>query len=448
MLERMTNHSPACIGWPCLSVYKRTKNGKVSIARNYRGRYRLDGDAKITDIPLHTTDKRVAQQKLEEIVRRKQLEAAGVLPPEAIREAAIAPINTLLKEYLADLKALGRAEEYIYIVQKQIEKLVSECRWLTVKEVTPNSFSKWRSVQRKAAKTLNEYLASMNAFLNWLKRNQRVGFNPLKSVEKVQANGRQVRKRRALTSEEMTRLLSVAGPRKVVYLAAVFTGLRRGELEALEWGDLKLDAPKPFLSVRASTAKNRKDAVMMLHPDLLVEFKAIRPKGAGSQERVFAGRVPSMEVFRTDLAKAKIRFLNERGYRADFHSLRHTLATNLALAGTAPRVAMEVMRHSDIRLTANVYTDAGLLPVSDAVTKLPSFGTKVATSMDTPAAQASQIDSQKMFRQGRDESTPVPGSENLKTQQPSDYQGSAAVVSGSVMPSPEIENGCLTRTRT
>jgi integrase len=47
-----------------------------------------------------------------------------------------------------------------------------------------------------------------------------------------------------------------------------------------------------------------------------------------------------------------IEFINAKGYRADFHSLRHTLATNLARAGTAPRVAMEIMRHSDMRLTS------------------------------------------------------------------------------------------------
>jgi len=66
---------------------------------------------------------------------------------------------------------------------------------------------------------------------------------------------------------------------------------------------------------------------------------------------------------------------NARGKRADFHSLRYTLATNLALAGTPPRVAMEIMRHSDMRLTARTYTDAGLLPVWDKVANLPSFTT-------------------------------------------------------------------------
>ena len=80
-----------------------------------------------------------------------------------------------------------------------------------------------------------------------------------------------------------------------------------------------------------------------------------------------------MNIFKADLRAARIDPVDGRGQRTDFHALRHTLATNLALAGTAPRVAMEVMRHSDMRLTSKTYTDAGLLPLADAVTKLPSF---------------------------------------------------------------------------
>jgi len=41
-------------------VYK--KNGKTVLDRNYRGRYRLDGDFTATDISLHTSDKQVAEK--------------------------------------------------------------------------------------------------------------------------------------------------------------------------------------------------------------------------------------------------------------------------------------------------------------------------------------------------------------------------------------------------
>ena len=42
----------------------------------------------------------------------------------------------------------------------------------------------------------------------------------------------------------------------------------------------------------------------------------------------------------------------------------------LARAGVSPRVAMELMRHSDMRLTAKTYTDAMNLPLFDELVKI------------------------------------------------------------------------------
>jgi integrase len=72
--------------------------------------------------------------------------------------------------------------------------------------------------------------------------------------------------------------------------------------------------------------------------------------------------MPTMKRFKADLIAAGIEFINAKGYRADFHSLRHTLATNLARAGTAPRVAMEIMRIATCALRRNIHrcgTSAG-----------------------------------------------------------------------------------------
>jgi hypothetical protein len=42
----------------------------------------------------------------------------------------------------------------------------------------------------------------------------------------------------------------------------------------------------------------------------------------------------------------------------------------LARAGVSPRVAMELMRHSDMRLTTKTYTDAMSLPTFDELNKI------------------------------------------------------------------------------
>ena len=76
-------------------------------------------------------------------------------------------------------------------------------------------------------------------------------------------------------------------------------------------------------------------------------------------------------TFRRDLTRAGIVYQDEQGRRADLHALRKTFGTALVLNGEHPRVVMEAMRHSDLKLTMKLYTDAGQLPVGAALARLP-----------------------------------------------------------------------------
>jgi len=378
---------------------KRVNEGKIETARLYRGRYRLEGDAKLTEVPLHTSDKRVAQQRLEQIVRDKQMEQSGMIAPEAVRNAAQSPLEGHLVQYVADLRALNRDVQYVNELENRIRKLIHDCGWKLLRDITADSFQTWRAKKNRSPKTLNEYLGSISSFLSWMEKHERISKNPLKHVQKVQTNGKQVRPRRAFTDDEMRRLVIAAGPRKVLYLTAALTGLRRSELAELERDDIHFEAAKPFINVRASTTKNHKQAVIALHPDVKDEIALLVQQLSAGEKRIFAHLMPNMDRFRADLKAAGIEFINQKGLRADFHSLRHTLATNLARAGTAPRVAMEIMRHSDMRLTAKTYTDAGLLPIADAVLNLPS--------LVKPKVTSTQIGTQNLFRASHDQSGPV-----------------------------------------
>jgi len=90
----------------------------------------------------------------------------------------------------------------------------------------------------------------------------RIVSNPLQNVVKVEQRGREVRKPRPLLDDEVSALLSVASRWRVVYLAAVLTGLSRKELRKLLWSDVHLDEPHPFIDAPASTTKNKKRAVI------------------------------------------------------------------------------------------------------------------------------------------------------------------------------------------
>lgn len=357
----------------CVYKQKGFRNGERRIYRLYRGRYRLDNDASITDIPLRTPDKQVAEERLRKIIKEKQQESAGIIAPRALRDAAQKNLTDHLSDYIADLHAMGRDDMYIYNIEHRTRRVFRECSWKLPADVTADAFTTWRSRQKKAAKTLNEYLDTANGLLNWMQKHERLAANPLLSVGKVQMQGREVRIRRAFTNAEIHKLVAcVPIERQALYLMAIYTGLRRAELEALTWGDVFLDGEMQYLKVRASTTKNHKEVMIWLHDDVTITLKAIAPQAKDNSATVFQ-KLPRMEQFREDLERAGIQYKDNQGRQADFHALRHSFSTNLARAGVTPRVAMELMRHSDMRLTQKTYTDALQLPTSEAIESLPSI---------------------------------------------------------------------------
>jgi len=89
---------------------------------------------------------------------------------------------------------------------------------------------------------------------------------------------------------------------------------------------------------------------------------------------VLADRMPPMKTMREHLTAAGIPYMDDQGRRLDFHALRKTLNTNLAIAGVPDAVRMKIMRHKSPRLTMETYTDSEKVPVAGALAKLPEFG--------------------------------------------------------------------------
>jgi hypothetical protein len=88
------------------------------------------------------------------------------------------------------------------------------------------------------------------------------------------------------------------------------------------------------------------------------------------------------KVLNRDIAFAGIDKHDARGRSVDVHAFRMTFASHLARAGVPLRTAQALMRHSDPKLTANVYTDVGMLDTAGAVESLPSFTKRGGTEQE------------------------------------------------------------------
>jgi site-specific recombinase XerD len=55
------------------------------------------------------------------------------------------------------------------------------------------------------------------------------------------------------------------------------------------------------------------------------------------------------------------------------YGLRHTFVTNLCREGVSPQTAQSLARHSDIKLTMNIYTHVAPVEQAAAIMSLPGL---------------------------------------------------------------------------
>jgi integrase len=207
-----------------------------------------------------------------------------------------------------------------------------------------------------------------------------ISYNPIDGVKPIKTPTGAAKESKALDPSQVKALLAAAsGSRfEALYVVAIHTGLRRGELLGLKWMDADLEAGT--LMVRRSldvdgtfkTPKNQAARrTLKLTHQALDALKAHKVRQ--NAERLHAGprwRDDNL-IFPNTLGKA----MNAGNlYRREFqpllkraglanegftiHSLRHTFATTLAEKGVHPATAQKMLGHSDIRMTLAIYTHA------------------------------------------------------------------------------------------
>ncbi len=325
------------------------------------------------------TDKSASLQLGAKMERDKAQGEQGLIDPyKAHRNRSL---TEHVADYIGELRSLGRDAMYIYNADKRLAKLRESCGWLVLGNITADSFCRWRElpIEQQSAeseggrigpRTINQYFQTVRAFCNWAVKRKRMAVNPMSDVEPVDQSGDVRRERRALNAEDVAKLLAVIPEHhEGVYRFFLATGLRRQEVMDLQWQDVRVNAPSPFLQLRAKATKARRADVLPLRADVAAVLRDARGD-AGDNDPVFRD-LPTMEEHRRYLAAAGIPYKDADGRRLDIHGLRHTYGTLLSQAGVSPREAMSLMRHTDMRLTMKTYTDPRIFDLSGAVEKLP-----------------------------------------------------------------------------
>jgi integrase len=183
----------------------------------------------------------------------------------------------------------------------------------------------------------------------------------------------------ALTVKEARALLAAAaGTRfEVLFVLALKTGMRRGELLALHWGDVDLD--KGVLQIRGTLRRTR-EGLRIGTPKTAASRRKIvlssssvvalrRHRARQQEERQAAGGLwqDFGLVFPNTLGRPmEPRCLLSDVYRplleraglppVTFHTLRHTAATLLLAEGEHPKVVQELLGHAQVSITLDRYS--------------------------------------------------------------------------------------------
>ena len=282
--------------------------------------------------------------------------------------------------------ARGRTLKYVNTVTQHVRKIAKGCGFERFNDLDAETVEAWlhEQVQIKKMKetTRNQYRASLVVFANWMKRSKRVGMNPVEGIEKL--NAERERRRRALTVDELTRLLTatqtapdiyrVSGADRVLlYWTAAETGLRANELRNLTRQSFDLDGPRATVTAEWRTTKNRKRATLPIRSAELVRRLRERFAMMLPDAPVFTVPQRTAEMIRNDLERAGINPVDAQGRVVDFHALRNTCATNLARGGATPAEAQAHLRHADPTLTMNIYTQLEDEEKAAAVDHLPDL---------------------------------------------------------------------------
>jgi integrase len=263
--------------------------------------------------------------------------------------------------------------------------------------------------------TVRGYAQAARQFTAWMSRKRRAGADPLAGLDPKDYGSQVTEARRPLTIEELRWLIAIAATaptmkvrseaggvtwsmtgteRSLLYRLAAETGLRASELRSLTRGSFDLDADTPVVRLPGDATKNRQPAEIPLRPatvDLLA--KQLEGRGKAAAALNVPPSYDTARMIRTDLRLSRGRWIKATSDRKErrerrrsdflrirtdagvltFHSLRHTCGSLLAAAGVHPKVAQTLMRHSDIKLTMNLYTHSYREDEARAIAKLPDL---------------------------------------------------------------------------
>lgn len=292
-------------------------------------------------------------------------------------------VKQLFDEYMEAKKAEVRTSSYEKSKRTmEHDVLTEDIKNLRLDRLTVPALQKWKNqIAKRDVKitTKNNYIKEFNTMLNYAVRMEYIPKNPLKSVGRFKDAYFQTaeQKIRYYTPEEFKAYIQAAeADRKtmldyacyIFFNIAYYTGMRKGEINALKWSDIEGDVIHVRRSItqkvkgkyEETPPKNESSYRTLKAPqklvDLLATWKSIQIEklDGGENSRVCGCDRPLSD---TNIENHNKRYAELAGLpHRTIHEFRHSHASVLINGGINPLEVARRLGHADVKMTLNTYS--------------------------------------------------------------------------------------------
>lgn len=263
-------------------------------------------------IPLH--------EAVEQFVAKRARELP--LPDKRVSE--------LVTDCLEEKKASGLSQRYLETLQYHLNRFAAAFGKTVIASITTGALQEWLAHDYRGLRTRNNVRSSIVTLFHFARARGHLPKHQTTEADDVpraKDNGVAIE---IFTPAEMSRLMATAtGEGRLYFALAGFAGIRRAEIERLEWRDFNF--ARRTIEIGKHKSKTRSRRLVPISANLL---EWLRPF-YGSTGRLFGGR----RIVEDAIANAKAK----GGLEWKQNALRHSFASyRMALIGNEARVANEM----------------------------------------------------------------------------------------------------------
>lgn len=249
---------------------------------------------------------------------------------------------------------------YVSALNNYIIPSIGNLRIIDVKNIYIQELINNMGKQGLSKSLQNKVLITLNAMFVYAIRNGIIPYNPAQYIELYEVP---VNERTALTPPQIEQVLEVCKETRAelaIHLA-LYCGLRRGEIAALQWADIN-DDHRVIMITRS------------------VEFINNRPREKGPKSKAgyriipvpthlwdMLKSAPRKSIYvapsakNTQMSEMSARWLirtvqNQVDFEVTWHILRHTYATIIDKIGISGKSCQYLLGHAELKTTKNIYT--------------------------------------------------------------------------------------------